>query len=179
MANLRQTELQEMWATIAPLEGAYDVVVIDTGAGIGMTSMTFTAAADQPVLVITPEPSSIADGYAVAKVLSSRLSVRRLWVLPNQVSGPREAHQTFRRLSLLVGRFLDLALVEVGHVPTDHCVPRAVRRGRPFQLEHPEAPAARWVRTVAQRLCDDNSVQVRGGMNLFLHRCIEMQGGVT
>jgi flagellar biosynthesis protein FlhG len=177
MANLTDQERQLMCSAIGQLEGVYDIIVIDTGAGIGATSMTFAAAADQPVLVITPEPASIADGYAVAKVLSSRLGVRRLWVLPNQVSGPREAHHTFRRLATLVGRFLDLSLVELGHMPIDHCVPRAVRTGRPFQLSAPDGPAARGLRGIAQRLCGDSSIHVRSGMLLFFRRCVEMQGG--
>ncbi|MCS6912307.1 MAG: MinD/ParA family protein [Myxococcales bacterium] len=179
MANLSDTELQQMWAAIAQLEGAFDIMVIDTGAGIGATSMTFAAAADQPVLVVTPEPSSIADGYAVAKVLSSRLGVKRLWVLPNQVSSAREAHHTFRRLATLVGRFLDLSLVQLGHVPMDQAVAAAVRAGRPFQLDAPDGPAARGLRGVAQRLCSDSSTQARSGMVLFFHRCIEMHGGAV
>lgn len=177
MANLSQEERQRVCAAIGQLDEPFDVVVIDTGAGIGATSMAFAAAADQPVLVVTPEPSSIADGYAVAKVLSCRLGVRRLWVLPNQVSGPREARHTFRKLATLVGRFLDLSLVEAGHVPADLSVARAVRAGRPFQLEHPDGPAARGLRSVAQHLCDDNSVPGRGGVHLLFHRCVQMQGG--
>ena len=166
-----------MCTTIGQLDGAYDAVVIDTGAGIGATGMTFAAAADHPVLVVTPEPSSIADGYAVAKVLSSRLGVRRLWVLPNQVAGASEAHHTFRRLAMMVGRFLDLSLVEIGYMPADSSVPRAARVGRPFQIEHPEAPAARCLRSVAQRLCNDTSTHARSGVDLFFRRCVQMQGG--
>ncbi len=178
MANLNDEERRLMWAAIGQLEGSYDVIVVDTGAGIGATSMTFAAAADQPILVVTPEPPSIADGYAVAKVLSSRLGVRRLWVLPNQVSGAREAHATFSRLATLVGRFLELSLLEVGHVPIDRCVPWAVRAGRPFQLLSPDAPAARGLRSVAQRLLSDNPVTMRSGMQLFFKRCVEMHGGL-
>ena len=177
MANLSEEERQQMCAAIGQLEGSYDMMVIDTGAGIGATSMSFAAAADQPVLVVTPEPSSIADGYAVAKVLSSRLGVRRLWVLPNQVANAREAHHTFRRLATLVGRFLDLSLVQLGHVPTDRSVTCAVRAGRPFQLASPDAPAARGLRGVAQRLCHQDEAQGRSGMLLFFQRCIELHGG--
>ncbi len=179
MANLNDEEQRLMCAAIGQLEDSYDVVVIDTGAGIGSTSMTFAAAADQPILVVTPEPASIADGYAVAKVLSSRLGVRRLWVLPNQVSGAREAHVTFSRLATLVGRFLDLSLLEIGHVPIDRCVSWAVRAGKPFQLMSPEAPAARGLRSVAQRLANDTSIPLRSGMQLFFKRCVEMHGGMT
>jgi flagellar biosynthesis protein FlhG len=177
LANLSDEERQQMCAAIGQLEGSYDAVVIDTGAGIGATSMTFAAAADQPLLVVTPEPSSIADAYAVAKVLSSRLGVRRLWVLPNQVASARDAHATFRRLATLVGRFLDLSLVQAGHVPADRAVASAVRAGRPFQLHAPDAPAARGLRGVAQRLCSDTSIQGRSGMLLFFRRCVEMQEG--
>lgn len=178
MANLTDLERHQMCTAIGQLEGSYDMIVVDTGAGIGATSMTFAAAADQTLLVITPEPASIADGYAVAKVLSSRLGVRRLLVLVNQVAGPLDAQQTFRRFATLVGRFLDVSLHPIGHVPLDRGVPCAVRAGRPFQLVSPEGPAARGLRGVVQRLLSDRLDQRHSGVQIFFRRCIEMQGGL-
>ena len=152
MANLSAEDRDRVFAAIGPLCGGYDVIVVDTGAGLSATGMHFAAAADQPLLVVTPEPASIADAYAVAKVLSSHHHVRRLWVLPNQVLGVREADEVFRCLATLVGRFLELSLVLAGHLPKDRNVSNAERSGTPFQLLTPQAPAAQGLRRVAQRL---------------------------
>jgi flagellar biosynthesis protein FlhG len=153
LANLDPIDRQILLKSLTTLEHEADLIVVDTGAGLGASVTEFAAAADEVLVVVTPEPTSMTDAYAVVKtlVLGGRREGLRLAV--NMSRSGQEALNVSHRLQSVCRRFLDSLDVEfAGAVPLDAAVAAAARDRRPFTLTRPQAPASRAVRQMAGRL---------------------------
>jgi len=105
----------------------YDLVLIDTAAGIGDNVLFFVASAESSLVVLTPDPTSLTDAYALIKVLSKQRDVRRFMVTVNQADA-FDGELTFRRLMSVADRYLDVQLDYVGCMPQSQDVRRAIQR---------------------------------------------------
>jgi len=152
IAALSDFERARLVQQLRAVEQQADVVLIDTGAGVGPNVLSFVAAADHIMLVATPEPTSITDAYAVVKSLRNARHDLDIMVTPNMVRDEAEAELVFQRLAAVSQRFLKLTLRSAGYVMIDPRVPLSVRRRRPFLLEAPSCDAARGVRSIADAL---------------------------
>jgi flagellar biosynthesis protein FlhG len=108
------------------IEG-YDVFLIDTGAGISTNVLYFTASAQEILVVVTPEPTSITDAYALMKVLSIKYHERHFKLIVNAAKSDGEADETYRQLNRVSSRFLDIEMEYLGKVLLDDNVKRGVR----------------------------------------------------
>lgn len=129
-----------------------DVLLIDTGAGISPTVTFFASSAHETVIVVTPEPTSLTDAYALIKVLTRRYREHRFKVLVNQAKGPREAAEVFRKLDRAVDRFLQVAVESIGYIPHDDYVPLAVMRQKAVAELFPESPASQAFSRLAKQV---------------------------
>lgn len=151
------TELQPdardlLLARLEPVLHDYDYVFMDVGAGISGTVQTFAAMASVRIVVITPEPTSLTDSYALIKVLNSRYGLRDFMVLVNQATSQAEAKSSFDKLSGACRHFLHIEPVLLGHVRTDKKLPEAVCAQQPLMRYAPGCPAAQDVQNLALRL---------------------------
>jgi flagellar biosynthesis protein FlhG len=105
----------------------YDVFLIDTAAGISTNVLYFTASAQEIIVVVTPEPTSITDAYALMKVLSIKYRERHFKLIVNAAKSVVEADETYRQLNMVAGRFLDIELEYFGKILLDDNVKRGVR----------------------------------------------------
>lgn len=137
---------------LEPVLGNYDYIFMDLGAGISETVQTFAAMAAARIVIITPEPTSLTDSYALIKVLHNRFGMRDFMVLVNQVASPREAQASFEKLDGACRHFLHLEPVLLGHVRNDNKLPEAVCRQQPLLRFAPGCPAARDLQSLAARL---------------------------
>ncbi len=160
MANLDPAKRSRLIQAIHEAAQAYDVLLIDTGAGIGSTSVYFASAADEVLLVATPDPTAIRDAYAMAKVLHRRCAVDRIKLVANQVHSALGGAELHARLDEVVTRFLALQLDYLGYVPWDREVIRSARQGRPYVLRTPTSPASRSVAALAARLREQRRLEV-------------------
>jgi flagellar biosynthesis protein FlhG len=169
MADLSDNDRQRLVDALAELEQQADVIIIDTGAGISPNVLSFTRAADQVLVVTTPEPTAITDAYAVIKVIS-RQSMNagaldgmpnvhsgehpetRLSLLVNQARSAAEAQVVQERIAKVARQFLSVSVLDAGYVPADEQVGLAVRRRTPFVLGSPRCPASQSVARLAMRL---------------------------
>lgn len=152
MANLAPAERQRVTEMMRELATQYDVVLIDTGAGIGPNVMSFLLAADELLVVSTPEPTSITDAYALIKALCRQRENVNVSLLVNMVRDRNEARQVYERINAVCKRFLGLSVGDAGHVVSDARVQGAVRRRVPFVLEMPDAPASLCIGRLAHKL---------------------------
>jgi flagellar biosynthesis protein FlhG len=139
LTESQQLMIQEQ---LAQLSMEMDVLLIDTGAGISPTVTFFAASAHESVVVVSPEPTSLTDAYALIKVLSRQYRERRFKVLVNQAKSPREAGEVFRKLDRAADRFLDVVIDYVGFIPDDDYVPLAVMQQKAVCDLFPGAPAS-------------------------------------
>ena len=171
MTELEQTTRMTLFNAIDSLENRYDTVVIDTGAGIGSNSTSFAAAAQQTLVVMTPDPASLADSYAMIKVLSSRCGVNQVYLVVNMARSPREAEQVVNRLLGLVHQFLDVSVIPVGYLYRDESVVRSVQGCRPLVTAYPQSPAAVAIQGLCSRLLLEQPQEGSwGGPRLFWKR---------
>lgn len=120
-----------------------EVLLIDTGAGVSPNVTYFASAAQETIVVISPEPTSLTDAYALIKVLCREHRERRFHVLVNMVKSQREAAQTFRKLDVAAERFLNVSLEYLGFIPLDDYLPMAVIEQKAVTERFPCSPAAR------------------------------------
>jgi len=153
----------------------FDYLLIDTPAGIGPDVMYFNSAAAEVVCVITGEPTSLTDTYALIKVLSTTYGEKRFSVVVNNVDSEEEATAAFTKLARAVDRFLQVDVRYLGWVPSDPTVRDCIMQQRPVSCEFPSSPSARALAAVARRI-DDEAPQrrLKGGMQFFFRQLLEM-----
>jgi len=99
------------------LDKLSDVILIDTGAGLSESVMSFVMAADEVFLVTTPEPTSITDAYALIKMISNRENNKIIRVVVNRAENANEAKDILNRLSMVTEKFLAMKLYPLGFIP--------------------------------------------------------------
>jgi flagellar biosynthesis protein FlhG len=157
MANLGPAEREKLRATVEELARRFDVLIIDTGAGIGANSVGFASLANEVLLVTTPDPTSLRDAYAMAKVLNKRAGVDTIQLVANQVASEAGGLEVYERLLGISQRFLSLELQYLGCLPKDETVARAVASGHPYVIGAPHSKAARALESLVQRLIQRTS----------------------
>lgn len=152
MANMTDSERARLQTAVDELALEYDVLIVDTGAGIGSSAVSFAASADEVLLVVTPDPTSLRDAYAMAKVLHRRSGVDRVNVVCNQVTSDAQGLEVFERLEQIIRRFMSLHVEYVGCIPMHSSVREAVANGLPYVLGTPKGQPARAVQSIARRV---------------------------
>jgi flagellar biosynthesis protein FlhG len=152
MANLSPGERDSLTNAIDECAVNYDVLITDTGAGINSNSVSFASSADEVLLVATPDPTSMRDAYAMAKVLAKRAGVETIRFVANQVNSEAQAAELHDTLRGLIRRFLPTELTYLGCIPRDEMVRQGAASGSPFLLRAPDGVAARAIQAIAQRV---------------------------
>lgn len=173
LADVEEHTRVALMEAIDTLEERFDTLVIDTGAGIGSNAVSFAAAAQQTLVVVTPDPASLADAYAMIKILSSRCGLARVYLCVNMASGPREADQVVERLLGLVARFLNVSVVPIGYLYRDEAVERSVKACQSLVTVYPQAPISSSLQALADRLVVEQPIDAAwGGPRLFWKRLV-------
>jgi flagellar biosynthesis protein FlhG len=152
MADLSDADRQRLVDAMGELEQTADVILVDTGAGISPNVLAFTRAADEVLVITTPEPTAITDAYAVVKVISRDNVERRVSLLVNQARNPNEARIVYDRIAKVARQFLNIRIFDAGYIPDDEQVSNAVRKRSPFVLSAPRCAASHAVAQLAVRL---------------------------
>jgi flagellar biosynthesis protein FlhG len=137
---------------MARLQDRFDYFLIDTGAGISANVTSFAAVAREIMLVVTPEPSSITDAYALVKTLSGRDSGLRFRLLVNMCRDAEEGTALFAKLSTLTGRFLEVSMDYSGCILHDEMLVESVRRRGALCRLYPDTKASLGFRVLAQKI---------------------------
>jgi flagellar biosynthesis protein FlhG len=150
-----------------------DALIIDTAAGIAPGVLQFSQAAQHVLVVVTDEPTSLTDAYALIKVLSRDYGVSRFRVVANMAREAGEGETLFKKLEKVTGRFLDVLLEYAGSVPDDEHVRRAIRVQRPVLDAYPGSPAGRAFKKLAAS-ADTWPVPAgpRGNIEFFVERLV-------
>jgi flagellar biosynthesis protein FlhG len=150
------------------LEEQFDVVLIDTEAGISDNVTYFNVAAQDILVVTTPEPTAITDAYALMKLLSTQYHQKRFLLAVNSVREPDEGLDVFEKLTMVSGRYLDISLDYLGCIPFDRKMHESVREQRVMVDLNPDHKVAKAFVALAESLIDtpmDN--QAQGTLQFF------------
>jgi flagellar biosynthesis protein FlhG len=146
--SLRSSFLKQLNAVAV----AYDYLILDVGAGITEAVQAFASKAAMRVVIITPEPTSVTDAYALIKVLSSQRGVSDFHVLVNQSESAKEEKAAFTRLAAACDKFLGITLRSLGGIRHDPAMIQAVRRQEPLLKFSPSSPAGKDLIAAAVRV---------------------------
>jgi flagellar biosynthesis protein FlhG len=152
MGRLPGAQLLALLEQVDGLARDFDVALIDTGAGISPAVLCFGLAADEKLIVTTPEPTALTDAYALMKIFANHYGERCLDVVVNMARSRGEAARTFSHLSRVSERFLGFAPRDRGALPLDHEVPAAIRRQQAVLELAPRAPISLAFAALAARL---------------------------
>lgn len=173
LVQLSELQIQNLVKDWSNLEEDFDYILVDMGAGIHSDVLNFLRAADDIVVILTPEPPSITDAYSLIKVLVQKGVTNTLKLVVNQATDAEEGHQIYRRVSKVANEFLKADLEMLGIVPRDDKVSASVKRQRPFILEYPNTEASRGIRNTVKNLLQLAPEKTDdGGMKGFLTKMI-------
>ena len=150
LSAIQKLALQDAMNT---LEVRPDIMLIDTSAGISENVMYFNAIARETIVVVTPEPTSLTDAYALIKILHQRHAKKRFGILVNMVKTPGEGKEVFLRMAQATDHFLNLAIENLGYVFYDENLLAAVKQQKLLAELHPRSPSIKCLREVAEKLC--------------------------
>lgn len=133
----------------------HDFLIVDTSAGISSNVVYFNALSEQVFVVVTPDPASITDSYAMIKVLSTKTGRKDFNIIVNMVNEENEALELYKKVVGVTDRFLDVYLNYVGFVPLDQNVNAATRRQRLWAEHFPNCEATRALSKICDRLVSE------------------------
>lgn len=152
MVALEPREHLGLIHAFSELDDELDLLIIDTAAGISDSVVSFVRAAQEAIVVVCDEPTSIADAYGLIKVLNREQGLCRFRILPNMVKSPQEAAQLFAKLTKVTDRFLDASLQLCGFIPYDDFLRKAVKRQRALYDLYPGAMASKAFQELAKKV---------------------------
>ena len=169
-ADFTYEERQRLMQKLTACGQMADIILIDTGAGLGKNVMDFILAADEVLLVTTPEPTALTDAYAVLKAYSMYASNKNIKLLVNRVYDEAESREVVAKLQQTSTRFLNMSLDCVGYVFEDTAVMKSVRQQQPFLAAQPSSVAARCIQGLANSILFGSKMTVKRGWKGFLRQ---------
>lgn len=158
------------------LQENFDLVLIDTEAGISDNVTYFTVAAQDILVVTTPEPTAITDAYALMKLLSSQYHQKDFLLCVNSVRNSNEGLDVFEKLTMVSGRYLDISIDYLGAVPFDRKMHDAVRAQQVIQDLYPEHKVSKAFITLADSLMETPANdQPSGTLQFFFKRFLGVE----
>lgn len=174
---LSEADLNYFTSQIEIVAEEMDFIIFDTGAGLSKETLKFITAADECLVVTTPEPTSITDAYALIKVVHGLDEQVNFRLVVNRVNGENEARQVADKISLVSRRFLELEIPMLGYLRDDTHVMQAVKGQTPFITAFPASAAARDIQRLAMTYLnvprnkpDDTLSGIKGFMHKWLRR---------
>ena len=180
LIKLEKGQLDRFVENISLLDRLSDIILIDTGAGLSDNVMSFVMAADEVLLVTTPEPTSITDAYALIKMVSNRDKGKTIKVIINRAESQYEANDILNKLSLVAEKFLKLHLHPLGYILQDDMVIKAVKLQQPFSISFPKCQATRQIREIAKKLSENRDREENSenmGIKNFVGRFVKFFNG--
>lgn len=172
LANLDEDGSEWLLQAFSQFSETPDVILVDALPGLEADGLSLSLAAQEIIVVLSGQATSITDGYALIKILSQQYGRRRFRILVSK-AGEREAQAIFGNMAQAASRFLDATLDLMGYVPLDDKLRQSHRLGRPVVEAFPEAPSAVCFRQLAEVLEQwpyptDDSAQLRGFMQRLI-----------
>lgn len=141
-ASLDVAQQKTLLQALTTLEQRFDYLIIDTAAGISTNVTTFLQATEHCVLVVTPEPTSLTDAFALMKVMRQRQCESKIHILTNMVDSYLNSVDIYKRLSGAATRYLNTDLDYLGYVPRDEYLRLSVQKQIPVTVGYPGSQAS-------------------------------------
>ena len=174
MVDLTPSEHAGLIRAFSDMKTVFDVLIVDTAAGISDMVLSFCRASQDVMLVVCDEPTSITDCYALMKLLSRDHDIFKFKVVANMVRSPNEGQLLFEKLAKVSDRFLDVGLELVGVVPFDENIRKSVRKQKAIVEAFPDSPASIGFKNLAKNIIQwPIPHQPSGHLEFFIEQLLE------
>ncbi len=158
------------------LDVHFDYVLIDTEAGISENVTYFNTAAQEILVITTPEPTAITDAYALMKLLSTRYHEKKFNLIVNQIRTEEEALDVYRKLTMVANRYLDISIDYLGSIPEDKQMVEAIRKQQVISELYPTSKITTSFQQLAERIrLEPLHSEPKGNLQFFWKRLLTMQ----
>jgi flagellar biosynthesis protein FlhG len=148
MFQLNPRKLSRFLQQLELINGNYDYIIFDMGAGISKDNLHFILSANEIIVVTTPEPTSVTDAYAMVKYIQLKDQEIPIKLLVNRVDSVAEGKKTFDNLKLVSDQFLHKEIKLLGIIPNDPVVLKAVKAQQPFLLYSPSSKPSQAIKEI-------------------------------
>lgn len=157
LANITESQIQFIIKSFAYLDSIFDVVIVDTGAGISDSVLNFVKISTETIIVTTPEPTSLTDCYTVIKTITEGgVKIPKLKLIINKVEDENEGLEVFEKLKNVCGNFLNTNIISLGSIPDDKYLVKAVKRQIPITICYPNSEATKAIEKISENLIQIN-----------------------
>lgn len=176
LIRLSEEQLDYFADQVNQLTGHVDFIIFDTGAGLSKETLRFIVAAEETIVVTTPEPTSITDAYAIIKMVHTMNYHVPFRLVVNRVTDWKEGRQTADKISMVAKQFLNLDIPTLGYVIDDSNVSKAVKKQVPFTVAFPFSAASKSISELADGYIANQSPSEtpEGAVKGFLNKMIRL-----
>jgi len=168
LANISDDKKREFVNSLLALNSA-DIIIVDTGAGVSDNVISFLLAADDMIVITTPEPTAITDAYGIIKTIASTGGVgRTVKLVINRVDKEIQGKKIADRVINIASKFLDISIENIGFIFDDDIVGKSVSKQKPFLSLAPKSKASICVERIAKKLDDSYQEEEPKGLKKFI-----------
>ncbi len=180
LSNITEKQLNYFINNFSYLDAISDIIIIDTGAGISRSVVNFIKASDETIIVTTPEPTSVTDAYALIKTIKEENhgTTPDFKVVVNRVDDEEEGDEIFNKISRASSKFLGIPLQNLGYIPYDKFLVKAVKHQQPATICFPNCEFTKSIEKISYNLMDIHTEQdsEKTGIRGFMKRLVNIFG---
>ncbi len=177
LSNITERQMNYFINNFSYLDAISDIIIIDTGAGISKSVINFIKASGETIIVTTPEPTSVTDAYALIKTIKEEsVKMPDFKIVVNRVDDDEEGLEIFNKINRAATRFLGVSLENLGYIPYDKYLVKAVKNQQPASLCFPNCEFTKSIELVCKRLMNIkvSDKQRESGVRGFVKRLANM-----
>lgn len=170
LSNMSPKKRNQFIENLRRLFDSFDLIIIDTSAGISAHILSFILAANEVILITTPEPTAITDAYGIIKATASKKNDINMKLVINRINNIMEGKKVADKIVSSAGQFLNVNVENVGYLLDDPVVAKAVREQQPFFLAYPHSKATNCIYHIRNKLTTplaDDALQYQGVTGFF------------
>ena len=169
--GVNRLEQKKLYKKLSRCSELANIIIIDTGAGLNRNVIEFVLAAEEVLLITTPEPTALADAYAVIKAYSTYTDRRNIKLVVNRIRDEEECVEVVEKINQTTKKFLNVTIDCLGYIYEDRAVIEAVHSQEPFVIANEKSPAARCIFELVKSLLSGKEMaSVSAGWRSFLYR---------
>lgn len=172
LVDMNSEDIKQLIEKLNDINKHTDIILIDTGAGLSNSILSFVLSAEEVILVTTPEPTSITDAYAMIKTINFKNKDKKIKVIINRVESTKEGHIAFEKLNNASNRFLSMNLEKLGYVFDDSNVVKSVKKQIPFTIEYPNSIASKNIKQIAFKIINDKDFTLSSSSDGFFNKLV-------